>query len=351
MLSDPPIFDFGKAKIAKSFVRKEHGEALSGFKSLELALTLALYNFLAKGGEEKDLGDASLRLKRLAEEEIAASYISNPLPSVGIEVESPRRPFMFSSYLYEKYKYYKEFFDFMGMPRNKVNEDGRISDYWEFSLRPSYSASTQARILSELLKGRFIPSLNRPYDPELVERNLDHKLVSLHVNLGMFENPDANMGRGITPDFRIFALGLAFAFDSPERLLSRLSDNFFTTKSSNIVSLKRSKARLEVKALEVSDSSTYRLLHEAQVIASALFASLSKDPKIAKSGLAEKWRETALQICEIFDCLNVNINYLPQKKDAYNLAKETRVSADLRRVLDRKTHEIEAVLKSKKALH
>lgn len=347
--SPPPVFDMDKAEIAGRFVDIKYRGLFSEFLSLRLALILASYNFLAKGGDEKNLDKTSTRFDALIQQELTASDPRNSLPTIGLEVETPRKPLKLSLADNNLYEQYAQFFDLVGMPRNKINTGKSKYSYWEFSPFPSYSVLVQARILSELIKGGFIPSLNQPYDPNLIMEELDQKMVSLHVNLGI---PNY---LGIDPhnqELNPFACALTFAFDSPERLLYRRSSEFFNVRELNVTALNRGfKQRLEIKALEVSNSSAYRLLHEAQVLGSALFASLSMDDKIADSLLARKWIEIREKIYEVFAGFGKNITYPPNKWEAYQLSHETDISLQLRHLLDRRTHEVETILKTKTLLH
>lgn len=138
-ISQPPVFDVDRVVSVLKIVESQ------GYKleALNLSLALILYNYslsecFTEVNNEYILG----RNLRLVEREIEASDPNNPLPTIGFEVESPRKPY--SESLGRKYA---EFFDAIGMPRNKANvkkgEMNNLAAFWEFSPPPSYTSSTQ----------------------------------------------------------------------------------------------------------------------------------------------------------------------------------------------------------------
>lgn len=329
-ISPPPIFDpegaWAVRRDAFNFVEGRLGTARYDFESdsLQLAVALAYYNFNQKS--EKTPRERQIlenQLARLVRVEWAVSNPKNPLPTIGIEVEAPRKPFE-----KQDVSMYKEFFDAIGMPRNRVNAfPGETAEYWEFSPQPSYSAEVQARILSELIKGGFIASLRFSQDPRDIRQYLDDKFVSLHLNLGI--PPFLAVNYKQEREFRIFSTVLAVAFSSPERLRERQSNPFFRDKgAADFMRKAPNSRRLEITALEVRTQNTHRLLKTAQILAASMFASCS-DPRLP---LASYWEMVKADFQGDYGLLKGR--HLG-KKEAADLAAQTNVGINLRRLLGR----------------
>ncbi len=260
---------------------------LDGFLALSIAYKLALYNLFTSTSDSRSFDLLSDRFGSLANKEKAFSDPKNPFPTIGIEIEVPKKvvnPSDFSSYAL--------FFDKVGMPRNRLNATGDhaiLGTHWEFSPPPSYSSETQSRIIAELIRGGFLPSLRSSQKPEDIREYLDNKLVSLHVNLEILRE---FLTISLDDTCKTFSNMLALAFTSPERLMFRTSTAPILIKKGEQTVKSRAfrlldVGRLELKAHEVRTGSTYRLLKEAQLLGGALFAFLyGGDP-----WLSQKWQE------------------------------------------------------------
>ena len=281
-ISPEPIFDFKSATRACDFVRETFPMLISDrFSALRLALNLATYNYLVSN-KPSSLDEVDWFIQRfknlVGNEMLYARY--GVLPTIGFEVESPRKQ---GNYLTSTYG---ALFDTLGMPRNKINS-GDVSltlsfPSWEFSPPPSYSSAVQTRILCELIKGGYIPSLVDSSEPIDIINNLDEKLVSLHINFGQ-PKPDLNR-----EDLNIFIFVSAFtlSFTSAERLIHRMAVPLFKANKNGIpLAAGESGYRLEVKSLEVRDKDTYRLFYEIQLVAAALFAYIDNSYPF----LAQEW--------------------------------------------------------------
>lgn len=291
LVSSPPVFDLERARrvndIAGEWLARE---GFDNFSSLVVACRLSLYNF--SGAESLDPNALEIffnRFRLLGNKEKVFSDPKNPFPTIGVEIEAPRLRIKVSDL-----PSYASFFDRIGMPRNQINKGslggGKFGVFWEFSPHPSSWAGTPSRIISELIKGGFIPSLLGSQKPEDIRHYLDNKLVSLHVNLGI--PMDTSAVRGRNDNFEAFSNMVSLAFTSPLRLAHRASLRHFDIKRGEETSKSKLSGqlfvdRLELKALEVRTESTYRLLRESQLLAGALFAFLSSgDP-----WLSQKWQE------------------------------------------------------------
>lgn len=339
LLSAPPIFDVDKARGARSLVEKEE---LDDFPALQVALALSIYNMETVGfGQNTQF---SRRLEKLIGEEIKASSKTNPLPTIGIEVESPRKPFD----RFRDSPDYAEFFDAVGMPRNRVNSLSNYKsraksetwpNFWEFSPPPSYTAAVQSRILCELVKGGFVPSLRFSKDPGNIKEYLDNKLVSLHVNLGSlplnwFVHKE---------DSEVFGAAFAFAFTSAQRLASRQNREFvhFPAATPTLKSEGADDKRLEIKALEVGSENTYRLMREIQLLGAALFAFMGN----TNQELADKWSQAKEEIMEVFRAFYITPKIIEYDKSmAAQLREEGNIGRLFRWLITAKALEISRII-------
>lgn len=331
LISRPPVFDIEGARVARNhafnFVEGRLGTAFYDFEpdSLQLAVALAYYNFNHQRSEKTPREKQILenQLSRLVRMEWTASDSESPLPTIGIEVETPRKPFK-----KQEVSRYKEFFDAIGMPRNRANvfPDEKTS-YWEFSPEPSYSAEVQARILNELIKGGFIVSLRFSQEPRDIREHLDDKLVSLHLNLGI--PPFLAINSKQKRELRIFSTVLGVAFSSPERLRERQLSPFYRVKGAAVFRHKApSKEKLEITALEVRTQNTYRLLKTAQILATSMF-TWCLDPHLP---LSSHWEMVKADFQGDYGLLKGR--HLGKKKAA-DLAAQTNVGTALRHILNR----------------
>lgn len=338
--SFPPKFDLTTAQRAKSLV---DGEGFSSYPALNLALSLAVYNYaMYTGVTEDQMRTFTLRFINLTSQEVAASDPRNPLTTIGFEVESPKKLFNRE----QDSMSYAQLFDAIGMPRNKVNDVAYVNRentsswpiFWEFSPPPSYTASVQTRILCELIKGRFIPSLRRSKDPDDIRQFLDDKLVSLHINLGV---PTSQVGEDwrtrYTEDLKLFSTMFPLAFTSSHRLLYRNQSVFYSCKSADQTSKNGgNNSRLELKALEVRDSGTYRMIKEIQLLGSAMLRAFmdKKDP----FGIV--WEDSKAEVRRIYQRYNVEPDVINTKQAISNLVVGSDIGLQLRRVITYRVLEV-----------
>lgn len=331
-VSAPPVFDMEEVWRAREFTGVM---GVDNFKALDVALALVVYNFDVEfsrsTGRSAARAEGDLFLRRfspLVSHEMKA-YRNPRLPTIGFEVESPRKLFDQK----RDYPKFGEFFDTLGMPRNKANKTNANS-YWEFSPWPSYDARVEMRILSELIRGRFIPTLINSQEPSQIRRWLDEKLVSLHINLGIPSSACENFSAW-SCDKEIFASALALAFTSSERLSNRRQTIFVDIKAA--LPMRDGQLwRLEVKALEVRDGSVYRLVREAQLLAAALFSWAGS----ADDSLAKLWKETRREIEDVFIKYGIQHDIVKIKAKASEQVRTTDISQFLREILDRRAIEI-----------
>ncbi len=336
-----PAFDFDRALLAREVTSRR---VIDNFSALRAAATLWLYN-----SPDDQWENILEKAKHYQERERVTSESSNPLPTIGWEVESPAK--LYSHSLAPRYAI---FFDLIGMPRNK-NHTGVIPgdpytytnyNFWEFSTYPSYTAAVAKKTLHELIKGGFIPYLEveeGKATPEDRRNLLSDKLVSLHINLGV---PDwlvefIKVGATENPDLLMLASAFELAFSSSERLSSRNQNIVFNYKSGEKTNKQITfpANRIEIKALEVSDSSTYRLMAEIQLVATATFCFIAK----TDSPLTPVWGKLRRQLAEIYQERKIEPVIIKDKASSSQVVsgeEGRRLQKSLRRVLTAGAHDV-----------
>lgn len=345
-ISNPPVFDFDRAIQAKETTYRESFYRLP---NMAAAANLWLYN-----SPEIKWPTVISKLRQLYVIESEATLPSCLLPTIGWEVEIPRKPF--NSFWSAKYAL---FFDLLDLPRNRIHKNvipGKEATYphdmWEFSTTPAFSAAVANRTLAELIKGNFIPHLeivsgNKPPTSEDRSRLLDKKLVSLHVNLGFPEWLES-CKPVVESNINILTFGSSFAlaFSSPERLYWRSQSGIITVKNAEPTtkSLSTEPHRFEIKALEVSGSKTYRQIEEIQLLAAAVFCAIGEIP----SPLTAIWLGVRNKINNIYEHYNVRPQVVLNKATAFNLVRESNIQKELRQVLSVGAHMVRLYLQQKK---
>lgn len=340
-ISLPPVFDFNLAQEAREKTEKL---GLENFHALRIALTLSLYNHFVLDVNPSD--SKTERLYRsfqfLIQEEQQASQASNPLPTIGFEVESPQKV----NDLYDG-KTYGYFFDLIGMPRNRLNsnqgDDSSKYSRWEFSPPPSYSSNTQERILCELIKGNFIPHLNFSQKPREIIELLDEKLISLHINLGI---PDTALKTFVikNENTRILMAAFALVFSSPERLERKSTDAIGQVKDAEQTLKNCSKyKRLEIKSFEVLTENTYRLMYQVQSLATVLFAYFNDDNPLLKT----IWKDCRKELKLLFNESGFNLEQMDNKMYMATFARSFKDISKLRSVLTSRSIQIRNIINSR----
>lgn len=338
-VSQPPVFDFEKAILAKEATSKE---GYASPPNVRTAGILWLYNTPPERWSQ-----IFEKFKFLHRQETKAANPLNPLPTIGWEVESPSYPFK-----REMSGRYAIFFDLIGLPRNKNHTSvvpGNQDTYslrWEFSSAPSYSSAVANRTLCELIKGDFIPHLIGSSTAQDRHILLDEKLVSLHINLGIpswaYDTNDEIPSRE-NKNFLLLASAFELAYTSSERFTHRSQISVVADYKIGEQTTKANMDqahRLEVKALEVSDSKTYRLMDELQLMATSLFCDMGKrNPSIARI-----WKKTSNKLQHIYTQHTIGPSIVTDKQKVGSLVEETTIQRKLRKVLTEGSHQVRSIL-------
>lgn len=286
------------------------------------------------------------KLDFLRQVEKSVSNPDNPLPTIGWEVEIPRKPLNVS-----RVGMYALFFDFMGLPRNRDRTSvvpGSPSTYersssffWEFSTAPAYSAAVVRRILCELIKGGFIPHLDGS-STALDRRDLlDDKLVSLHINLGipswLFNEP-RDGAIDSQEDAVLLASSFEFAYTSPERFAYRSQTSVVGSKAAEQTTKNNDPQpyRLELKAFEVGSANTYRLMEEIQLVTAATFGAMAG----RDIPLTPIWQKTRARIQTVYAKYYIEPKMITNKTEAADKVRDGDVQRDLRQILTDAAHQV-----------
>jgi hypothetical protein len=343
-VSAPPVFDIEKALLVKETTAMEEG--YKKLPSLRTSGNLWLYN-----NPPYKWPLIINRLERLREKEQKMANPYLPLPTIGWEVEIPRKPFKSS-----RAGMYALFFDFMGMPRNKnfnfvvpgenpnIYKPSGLS--WEFSTIPSYSAAVANRTLSELIKGGFIPHLVGSSTAKDRQELLDDKLVSLHINLGIpsfMVNKLKQISLVSHEDAQLLISSFEFAFTSPERFAGRAQTAIALLKSAEttLKSWGSESYRLELKALEVGNFTTFRLMEEIQLVSAATFIYISEQD----SPLIPVWQKTRFELKKVFQKYELSPEMIVKKIEASEKVKNPDIQKELRQILTTASHHARFALK------
>lgn len=216
------------------------------------------------------------KFEKLAEEELKAE--DDPyLPTIGTEVEIPRSLPVYGNRL-RLFEASKK----LGIPKA-----GTPDEEWEFAVPYTYSAAAQNAYVHELIRGGYIET----------EEVTDGKRIKaggkgtfpLHLNIEIpneiidrYPRDSDNLHKNPF-DVSVTKLTQAFsiAFSSPERIEKKeyvypviwgRGGDISKPKRENHSGNERNPRKLELRSLEVRDKTLYRMLHEAQNLAAALFA-------------------------------------------------------------------------------
>lgn len=299
------------------------------------------------------------RIYDWSKEESVAAAPDNILPTIGIEVES-------------KYNYFgpamEETFDRFGIHHYDDMIAGRYVD--EVAPKFAYSAHTTARLLHELVEVGAFPLVDQE-DKKVVPKEV---MLGLHVNIGqpgeiteeMLYYTDAGFALGQTNSL------FSVAFASPSRIRRRgrtmlpsglqmkgahesgkvgrkkeVNDDVFEPEEDTGLT------RIELRAMEVRESSVYRMLVEVQRVMAAYFSHVKKVNNLAlteqETVLAESWpvfnksvEETLTAYSDFFYDTAVIDNRLSQVAD---LMESTDIQSVARALIANYARQIGAFLK------
>lgn len=311
--------------------------------ALDNAYRLSIYNFALFNPKPSPQQQRQFltSLKHLDQEETWASAPHNPLPPIGWEVENNTKAFYHLRTIdpnRANYQY-KAFFHALGIPNvlNLIENDVGKDMTVEIASYPAYSARVASRLLSEYIKCGIIPSLRSSSDPGDIKKYLSDKLVSFHINLGVpldFDSSEARRQKA-EPQAAVLASSLSLGFSSPLRLRNKSSSFLSTWKYGQYEMVETSKTslakgRLELKALEVRDTSVYRLIAHSQLLGAAFFASFGTHIP----HLAAEWRRFEDSINTLYNEFNIKPQQLSQKRQLSKALNMRKSPTDVLQALD-----------------
>jgi hypothetical protein len=327
----------------------ESGWAEYGEETALAAVKLRLLNYLSRNPEaaDDDQSEEIEKMRHLSTMEAEFSAESNPLPTVGLELEAPHR------YLTP---YRRDILDALGIPNER-----ETPGLWEVITEFSYSPWVQGRIIQELAVMGAIP---------LVETKTgmwvpDAELLSLHVNL----SPPGGLEYLQLVRYKKEALLLndmmIYAFDSPQRILGRKTSESHLFRAG--YKSKRSKktklpdtdpwgstlhpTRAEARAGEFRDFPTYRMIVEYQRMAGMYFSHVKLREGMeltkAEAELAKLWADFESDADGVLGrYTGGKLNLVDSDRErAAKIVKETDIRPTCRHLITDYSKKVAAVIK------
>jgi len=350
------------AKMAQKELEERDGEETSG----EL-VKLMLFNFLAKNSnpDEKEWQNMRTEINHYIQAEKEAANYENSLPTIGIEIEVPIRD---SRFLKQIIAVFDGLCFYQYHPENDQNEKPEL---YELATHFSYSALTQAKILQELAKLGFVPlepiPKNQNSNSAFNFRIPKDNILSLHINIGM---PEKIVDSGdfsntnFQIDLSLINQAIALAFTSPERLTNRKTAHSLAVKSdaspskktedSSLKMIAKNFSRVELRAGEFRNQSTYEMLLKTQRLMAILFSR----QKIAQRQKATPTEKKLASLSEILigEVISTMAKYgyhLYDIDDAtktgiektIGLIRETNFAKDLKTIINKYSRKTGIILK------
>ncbi len=271
---------------------------------------LHLFTFLKQNphATDTDLANEYAEMRYYSEKEEKYMSKTNPLPTIGIEVEIPET---------EELLDYKKTFDLLD-----VHTDQESEMLFEVNPNFSYSPGPQARVLQELGMLDILPTQDNPVSGE---REIIPGSLSLHLNFGVPEGLTFEDSETRNHVQRVTDI-LTYAFVTADRIKKRKTANSVliksgrTQKSRKMKKQARNICRLEIRPTEFSGKSTFRLIAESQLFVGGLFAKLKQDQKIkmtqSESKLADLYGKMNAEIENLFSTYGAFLGEYDRQNDS-----------------------------------
>lgn len=316
------------------------------------AIKLYMYNFMAKHPEAKEveLKKAFSKVNRLSELESKYGHESNILPTIGIEIETPK-----VNLTYDRIRILKR----LDIPNYEES-----ADYlWEVNPDFSYSPQVQARIIQELARMGALPLEEEPLSSR--KKIPKSEFLSLHVNFGMPRDLNYEKVRDHKVKIREVNDILTYAFSSTDRLKNRKTSTSLKIQTGVQKSKKNSlekpegrdrdyhdPIRLELRAGEFRDYPTYRMLSEAQKLVALLIAHIQEEENIAilsprADDLLNLWEKFEKEVQDLRENFNLSQNMIDSYKldDIVKILEETDLREKCRKIITKYSKEVAKILK------
>ncbi len=322
------------------------------------ALQLHYFNNLRLKNNGEETGSELEEKRKLTNFIVAERFAErNPyLPTVGVEIEVPH-----------KFKVDEPLFQAtvdLGIPHS-------YNLAWEFSVDYTYSSEMQCLLVKELIRGGFIETEEFGGQKNIAGMGD----FSLHVNIGIPLNliDDFAQNERHQESFKKRADALvnafSYAFSSPERIVNRKTSTRFRANEVAKISKKNLNndgqsssdfkrretsdelwyGRLEIRSLELRDATFYRLMPEAQLLASALFAACSPESTLAiKKSLMDIWTSFEADVLAILDRYNLTLESIDmdyQRAEIAALLTDTTLQKEFRELISRSAMQIKRLIK------
>lgn len=273
------------------------------------AVKLYMFNRLLSNPQftQAEINKELIKINRLSELERESSEESNPLPTIGIEIETiNENPVLRNKFgtILKK----------MGIPHYI-----EMTDELEVNTHFSYNAITQARIIQELAKMGVIRL--EAYKNNQKQRVPDSDMLSLHINFGLPNEIKSVLGYNKDMLYKLNDVVTA-AFCSPNRIWNRKTNTSINWDKEATESKKHKKnypvayadtnyTRLELRATEFKDYPSFRMLVETQRLAAMLIANLKtftnlRNINTVENALSDLWQEFYMEADEYFEKIGYN---------------------------------------------
>jgi len=285
------------------------------------ALKLAVLNRIENHPEQKSLSREDIAyFDTFIRHEADAYDPDNPLPSIGIELEVPEENIDQRNLMLLK---------MIGIP-SKL--DGPFLT--EFFSDPTMSARTQFVLLVELARRNLVPL--EPVGNGF-RRVSSSAPLSLHINLCSPDIFNQEMLRRYEDDFKVLMNALVYGYISPQRIQHRKTSSCLNTCKSALATRKTLEneqgylglGRVELRAGEFKDFSTYYVLTHAQRLAAGLFAKIKKDERHTVSDQEEDLVAAWDEFSSLSQDLLANAQIELDDVDSQYVTRRTHIGAKL----------------------
>ena len=143
-------------------------------------------------------------------------------------------------------------------------------------------------------------------------------------------------------DIILLASSFEFAYTSPERLTHRSQSSVVISKEAEQTYKNNDyphPLKLELKAFEVGNANTYRLMEEIQLVAATTFSAIAD----YDTSLTIIWRDTKARLRAVYEKYYLHPEMIVNKTAASKII-DSDVQRDLRQILTRSAHQVGALV-------
>lgn len=322
-------------------------------KSAHDAIKLRLFNFIVRN---QPLSSESLqkeldKLRKISNSERDLGKANNPLPTIGIEIEIPRKA--------------------VSDEKEQILDDLDIKNELEYNndleINPlfSYDAATQARLIQELAELGIFPLNDVENNGTTSKKIADWASLSLHINLGMPPGmEEEDFGEHYLDEAYKLSDTVVYAYSSARRLETRKTSDSVFAKDDVSPSRKNQRRnskdnfsliRLELRAVEFKDYPSYRMLLETQKLGAMLASHIKTSQHKNRGSKKEKalailWSEFSDEMAQYFRERKITpamFDTSAGKDKAIELLENSDIKEDCRKIIHRYAKEVTQIIETK----